>query len=106
MTAIAFVLAIVAALGVLLARRILRQRRRRAALALPGRAPYSAIPIERFDQIDAAVSACRCICGGRASLVSEGSVQVDGRHLRVAHAECLECEEPIDLFFDLGQLLH
>lgn len=102
----AFAMAIFLTIAILLGRRWRRRRQRQAVLDQPGRRPKSALRVSRFDEIDAAVSAARCYCGGRLSTLSEGSRPTDTGSVRVVHCECLLCEEEVDLFFELFDVLH
>ncbi len=106
MMGFAFVAAIGLALGVIIARRWRRTRRRRAALAQPGRSPEHAISFARFDEIDFEVGRARCPCGGPVIKMSEGSIQTSGHSVRVVHTECAVCEEEVALFFRQEELLH
>ena len=101
-----FVVAIVLTLSVLGSRRWKASRRRRAVRAQAGRNPDVPLPIDRFDTIDATVSAARCHCGGRLSVISEGSLSLGARAARVVHSECAVCEEVHDFFFDLSGVTH
>src|SRR5690348_15846319 len=98
MAGLIFVLAIGLALVALLVRRTRSARRRQTARAMPGRSPERPLAVQRFDEMDEAVERTRCACGGRASFVSEASVEVGGGRLRVVHARCNDCDDDVDLF--------
>jgi hypothetical protein len=87
--------------------RVLRRRRIRAVAAtLPGARPENAIPIGDFSEINDALRARRCICGGILANLGEASVRDDGRVLRVVRAECGRCEKEQRVYFDTSTLLH
>jgi hypothetical protein len=86
-----------------LARRIRLRRRLRA---LPGATPERAIAVERFDEIDALISARGCHCGGGLRIIGEGSERSDGVMLRSVRAECAWCEEIVTVYFDVTGLFH
>lgn len=92
-----------AAIGTVLVAWTVRRARasaeRRALAAQPARSADTALRVERFDEIDRAVRKARCRCGGGLNVLSEGSRELEGEHLRVVHCECLRCEEEQDLFF-------
>ena len=106
MAAALFAVAFFVVAGLLVARRLRASARRRRHLAAEGRSPGRPWSITRFDEIDAKVSSERCTCGGRLSVISEGSRTLDGHSARVVHCECLECEEEHDLFFVQTMVLH
>ena len=106
MLALLFVLAIAAVLAVWIGRRVVRRRGRQQVHSLPGRSPEHPLPFERFDEIDAHVSRSRCHCGGRLSVVSEGSRTWGTQSVRVVHCECVLCEQTHDLFFEQSAVLH
>jgi hypothetical protein len=87
--------------------RVLRRRRVCAAAAtLPGARPDTAIRVRDFAEIDAALRARRCICGGFLTSLGERSARDGDRVLRVVRAECGRCEDEQTVYFDTSTLLH
>ncbi len=72
----------------------------------PGRSPSTAIIVDRFDEMDRLVRMTRCHCGGRTSVVSEGSKTFDGQRIKVIRADCDECEDELYFFFRTERTLH
>jgi hypothetical protein len=101
-----FAVAILGTLVVLGVRRFSSARSRAERRAQVGRNPNAPLRVHRFDAIDATVGAARCGCGGRVSVVSEGSVSLGTNTARVVHGECVLCEESHDFFFDLSGVTH
>jgi hypothetical protein len=87
--------------------RVLRRRKIRAVAAmLPGARPDNAIRVQDFAEIDAALRARRCICGGFLTSLGERSARDGERVLRVVRAECGRCENEQTVYFDTSTLLH
>jgi len=84
-----------------LAARGARARWRRGA----GTSVEDAIAVRSFEDIDRAIAARRCHCGGRVRAVGEGTRDLGARRLRHARIECYECEDEQRLYFDVSQLL-
>jgi hypothetical protein len=103
---LAITLALLLALGATALRLRRRRRIRAMAAALPGAEPANAIRVNDFGEIDAALRARRCICGGFLSSLGERSQRDDGRVLRVVRAECGRCEDVQTVYFDTSTLLH
>ena len=92
---------------VVMTTRIWTRRRRRGAWAeQPGRSAHNVLEVVRFDEMDETVRAERCHCGGRLSVVSEGSQTVDGQQLRVIRADCRDCDQDLYFFFKIRKVLH
>jgi hypothetical protein len=87
-------------------RRLLARARDAAWRAEPGRSPENPLRIETFGEIDAAMAALRCPCGGTVVPLSEASLARPEGTIRVAHGECLRCESDLHLYFDLEALRH
>ena len=75
---------------------------RRARAAVPGYSPDNPLVLASHRVLEDAQAAARCTCGGR--LLSLGETSRHG--LRVARGRCVECEEDVDLYFVLPQLLN
>ncbi|MBI5545997.1 MAG: hypothetical protein HY901_19065 [Deltaproteobacteria bacterium] len=106
MAGLLFTLALLAALGVFAARRILqgraKRKRKRTIADRPGYSPDKPVKISGFDEIDDAIAMWRCPCGGLLDRIGEGSRP----GMRVVRCVCVVCEEDVDLFFDLSELRH
>ncbi|RMG15697.1 MAG: hypothetical protein D6729_12215 [Deltaproteobacteria bacterium] len=92
--------------GVVLGRSLARRARERAWRRAPGRSPRNPVRVRCFDEIDAAVDAARCWCGGRLRLRAEAGRQGPAGAVRVARAECRACGVVHFLFFDLSEVRH
>ena len=89
------------------ARRLLRRRRiATVAESLPGAVPELAIVVADLAEIDTALRARRCICGGFLSSLGERSERDGDRVLRVVRAECGRCERVQTVYFDPSTVLH
>ena len=106
MTALFFVIAIALALGTLSYKALTRKKRRRLWNSQTGCSPLIPVVIRRFDEMNHFVSMQRCPCGGKPSTVSEGSRSMHKMTIRVIRAQCVECEEELDFFFNLTNLEH
>ena len=89
------VLFAIAALAVRRWHRRLHERR------LPGHSPHTAIPVEDYSDIDAALELETCTCGGRFTLRGEGPVRGPSSSLRMTRAECRRCARELVLYFDM-----
>lgn len=78
--------------------RTVRERRR------PGRSVATAIPVEDYSDMDAAVRMEICPCRSRFILRGEGPLRHGARQLRVARLECRGCGRERALYFDLTNL--
>ena len=75
---------------------------RRARASTPGSSPDNPLVLASHQVLEHAQAAARCTCGGRLLRLGETS-----RHgLRVARGRCVECDEDVDLYFVLPQLLN
>ncbi len=106
MTGWIFAVALVVAMTAMGTRSLRRKTRLAAVRRAVGRSPERPLPIRSFHELDAAVDAARCACGGELDRIGEGSRTTPTGSLRVVRCECLACEEGIDLFFDLAELRH
>jgi hypothetical protein len=106
LTHLLFVVAIVAAVSAIFARRLRRRRLRAAARTRPGATPELAIHIRSFAEMDGHLARRWCHCGGYLERRGEGSRDVEGRRFRVARLECQECEAVDEVYFDTTDLLH
>jgi hypothetical protein len=98
--------ALLLALAAMGARRVRRARRRRAAETGLGASLTSAIAIRSYAEMDVAVRARACHCGGHLELAGEGTRETGGRRYRVARLRCESCETDRQLFFDTTDVLH
>jgi hypothetical protein len=103
---LALTTALLLALGVTALRMLRRHRIRAVAATLPGARPDTAIRVRDFTEIDAALRARRCICGGFLSSLGERSARDGDRVLRVVRAECGRCENEQTVYFDTSVLVH
>lgn len=87
-------------------RKVVRSRRRQAAGRLPGASPANPLEVSSFAEIDQALAARRCWCGGKLLLEGEGSRQERGRRYRIARLGCLRCDEDTRLYFDVTRVYH
>ena len=94
------VAALIAAVAV--GARVLRRRARE--WSRPGRDPDRPIAIADYGEMDLAVAAQTCPCGGRYTVRGEGPGSTPGR--RVAHLECRRCEREAWMYFDVSQVRH
>ena len=75
---------------------------RKSRASTKGYSPDNPLVLASHQVLDDAQAAARCTCGGR--LLSLGETSRHG--LRVARGRCVECEEDVDLYFVLPQLLN
>lgn len=91
----------------LLKRRLDRTRNASVAAQLPGLSPDKAIGAPSFGEMDDVLRRFPCPrCGGSLISMGEGTQHHHGRELRVVRLECLRCEEPCRLYFDLEAVVH
>jgi len=98
-----------ALITVLIARQVKRMRIKREAkrmLREPGVTPDNPLTGLRLPEIDEHIIKMSCGCGGGFRPVSEGSLQIDGKELRVARLVCGRCESERALYFEPPPLLH
>jgi hypothetical protein len=98
--------AVVAAVVAVGTRRLARAARRRSAREGPGSSPDRSIRVRSFAEMDAALDARACPCGGRYDRTGEGTREAVGRRYRVARLVCQTCEEGCEVFFDTTDILH
>jgi hypothetical protein len=79
-----------------------RLRRRRMEVTRPGRSEATAIRVSDYGEIDLAVLAQRCACGGRFTVRGEGSRGT----LRIVRLECRSCERERTVYFDVRAVRH
>ena len=106
MIGLALTTALLLALAATALRVLGRRRIRAAAATLPGARAENAIRVGDFGEIDAALRARRCVCGGFLTSLGERSVRDGDRLLRVVRAECGRCENEQTVYFDTSMLLH
>ncbi|MCK6554414.1 hypothetical protein L6Q96_07505 [Candidatus Binatia bacterium] len=103
MTGVLFTLAIVAAVAVLGWRRL---RVWRAERQRPGASLERALVVGGFDEIDGAIAAQRCRCGGHYSMTGETSRAIGLRRFRISRLVCKECDREILMYFDVTLVFH
>lgn len=106
MTALLFGAAIGVVMILFTLRGVKRRRFEGRRAGMPGLSPESAIRVQRFDEIQDWVRTTPCRDGSRPEIVSEGSLQLEGRTVRVVHVECSSCADEFSLYFDLSELLN
>ena len=106
MTSLLLALAVIAAVGAVATRRLALASRRRRVREGPGLSPDRSIPVRSFEDMDAALDARTCPCGGRYVRSGEGTRVAGGRRYRVARLVCQACEDGQEVFFDTSRLLH
>lgn len=105
MTSLLLALAVVVAVAAVAARRLSLAARRRRVREGPGSSPERSIPVRSLADMDAALVARTCPCGGRYARAGEGTRATAGRRYRVARLVCEACEHPQEVFFDTTELL-
>ena len=103
MIGVLFTLAIVAAVVTVGVRRL---RVRRAERQRPGATLSGAVVVAGFDEIDAAIAARRCRCGGHYALTGETSRAVGPRRFRISRLLCKECGREALMYFDVTLVFH
>lgn len=83
-----------------------RWRRGRARRRLPGATMEGAMPVRRFDEIDAAVATRTCWCGNAVINGGETSQAVGDRRYRIIRLVCPECERDELMYFDVTEVFH
>lgn len=83
-------------------RRWAKSRSARARATTPGFTADNPIVLRSASQLNEAVAAARCECGGRVQALGETT----RLGLRVARGRCVECEEDVDLYFVLPHLVN
>jgi rubredoxin len=93
-------IAAVAAVGI---RRWLRSR---TARQRPGANLQRAVPVTRFDEIDAVLEGRLCRCGAPLRSAGETSRVSGNRRFRVVRILCPECERDEKVYFDVTRVFH
>jgi hypothetical protein len=91
----------VAVLVAVLAVGIRRWQQARARRSRPGATIHRAVPVSRFDEIDATVQGRVCWCGGTFAVAGETSRAIGEHRFRVARLVCQDCERDELIFFDV-----
>ena len=81
-------------------------QRTRSERRKPGATPRNAIPVRRFDEIDANIGGLRCRCGGPLRTSGESSAEIGEQRLRLVRLVCKECEHDQTLHFDVTTVFH
>lgn len=83
-----------------------RWQRSQAARRRPGATLHRAVPVSRFDEIDALLEGRTCRCG--APLLSAGETsRARGNHrFRIVRLLCHECERDEVVYFDVTRVFH
>ena len=106
MISLLLALAVIAAGVALATRRLSLAARRRLVREGPGSSPDRSIQVRSFAEMDTALDARACPCGGRYDRTGEGTRQSAGRRYRVARLVCRACEAGQEVFFDTTDVLH
>ncbi len=106
MTSLLLALAAIAAVAAVATRRLSLAARRRRVREGRGSSRDRSIPVRSFADMDAALDARTCPCGGRYTRTGEGTRETAGRRYRVARLVCETCEDGQEVFFDTTDLLH
>ena len=93
MTSLPLALAVIAAVAAVATRRLSLATRRRRVREGPGSSPDRSIAVRSFEDMDAALDARTCPCGGRYARTGEGTRDAAGRRYRVARLVCETCED-------------
>jgi len=93
-------------LAAVVATGIRRLQRTRAARRRPGATIHRPLPVQRFDEIDAAVQDRSCDCGGIFVVTGETSRLVGARRVRVVRLVCNQCERDELTYFDVTAIFH
>lgn len=97
---------LILAMAAMGARSLGKRLRGRAAKRGVGRRAEAPMSLRSFHELDPAVEAARCACGGSLIRLGEGSRSTPLGELRVVRCECAACEEEVDLFFHIAELRH
>lgn len=90
-----------AVLAAVLAVGVRRWERTRAARRRPGATIHCPVLVSRFDEIDAALYARTCACGGGLVLAGETSRVLGDRRFRVVRLVCGACDRDELMYFDV-----
>lgn len=94
------VIAAVAAVG------FRRWQRLRAARRRPGATLQRAVPVTRFDEIDALLDGRICRCGAPLRNTGEASRVRGSRRFRIVRLLCPECQRDEVVYFDVTRVFH
>jgi hypothetical protein len=83
-----------------------RWQRSRAARRRPGATLHRAVPVSRFDEIDATLFGRVCPCGEALLTAGETSRVVAGRRFRIVRLVCRDCERDEVVYFDVTRVFH
>jgi hypothetical protein len=83
-----------------------RWQRVRADQQRPGATIHRAVTVSSFDEIDAAVQATECWCGGFFFPSGETSRTFGDRRFRVVRMVCNRCERDQFMYFDVTQVFN
>jgi hypothetical protein len=83
-----------------------RWQRSRAARRRPGATLHRAVPVSRFDEIDATLYGRMCRCGEFLMTAGETSRVVGARRFRMVRLVCRECEWDEVVYFDVTRVFH
>ncbi len=83
-----------------------RWRRSQEARRRPGATLHRAVPVTRFDEIDATLDGRRCRCGAPLLSAGETSRVVGVRRFRIVRLLCRECERDEVVYFDVTRVFH
>lgn len=79
-----------------------RRSARKARAATPGSSADNPIVLRRAGQLEEAIAAATCECGGRVKSLGETT----RLGLRVARGRCVECDADVDLYFVLPKYVN
>lgn len=83
-----------------------RWQRSRAARQRPGATLQRAVPVTRFDEIDAVLDGRICRCGAPLRVSGETSRLRGSRRFRIVRLLCHECERDEVVYFDVTRVFH
>ncbi len=83
-----------------------RWQRSRAARCRPGATLQRALPVTRFDEIDALLEGRSCRCGAPLRNTGETSQVRGSRRFRIVRLLCHECERDEVVYFDVTRVFH
>ena len=95
-----------AVLAAVLGAALRRWQRARSARCRPGASIHQAVPVSRFDEIDAVLYGRGCDCGGRLRLGGETSCAAHECRFRIVRLICSECEHDQVVYFDVTAAFH
>jgi len=93
-------------LAALIAVAVRRAQRTRATRRQPGATIHRPVAVSRFDEIDSAVRARGCWCGGAFVAVGETSRTAGVRRFRIVRLVCNQCEREELMYFDVTEVFH